>query len=138
MHQRRLLRVSTLALLAGVQWGCHTAANTSIPTTAGQRLTPHAQQARLEQRDCYVLGVFAFQVAQARDTTGLTQAEARSMLAQALTQRLQTTAAETDVIATGRRLHAVVEYVYRFPAWTPEGAALQTLTLCLEHYDKPH
>lgn len=137
MPRPHILRVSSLILLAGLQGGCHTAANTGAPIAEEQRPPPQEQQALLEQMDCYTLGVFAFQVAQARDTTGLTKEEALSIVAQALTQRLQTTATPAEVTATGTRLSSVVERVYRSPAWTPEGAALQTLTLCLEHYAKP-
>ena len=136
MHRRRILRVSSLVLLAGLQWGCHTAANTGAPTAEGQRPPPQEQQALWEQRECYTLGVFAFQVAQARDNIGLTKEEALSMVAEVLMQRLQTTATPDEVTATGRRLSFIVESVYRFPGWTPEGAAFQILTLCLEQYDK--
>jgi hypothetical protein len=135
MHLRRML--STLVLLAGVQWGCHTAAHTGVPSAEDQSPTPHAQQALHQQMDCYALGVFAFQVAQTRDTTGLTKEEALSLVSQALTQRLRTTATPAEVTATGTRLSSVVERVYRSPAWTPEGAAFQILTLCWEHDATP-
>ena len=136
MHQRRLLCVSTLVLLAGAQWGCHTAAHTGAPTAEEQR-PPQAQQAQLAQMDCYALGVFAFHVAQARDTTGLTKEAALSVVAQVLTQQLQATATPAEVTAAGTRLSSVVELVYRSPGWTPEEAEIQSRTLCQEQYATP-
>ena len=147
-HRRHRRRVRALLLLAGLQWGCHTAAPGLAPPEAVPRqppppaptLTPAEgptgvpAQARPEvwtRMDCDTLGAFAGQVAHARAAQGLTEDEALAHVAQQTQTHLQTTATPDTVTATALRLSGMVRLVYLFPDWTPEEAATRSRHLCL-------
>jgi hypothetical protein len=153
-QRRRRRYVRALFLLAGLQWGCHTAAPGLAPPEAVPRQPPPPvpmrppvedptgwqAQARLEawtRLDCDTLGAFAWQVAHARAAQGRTEDEALAHVAQQTRQQLLTTTTPDTVTATGLRLSGIVRLVYLFPDWTPEEAALRSRNFCLTQRAKP-
>lgn len=154
LPQRRIRRVSTLLLLAGLQWGCHTAAPRLAPPEEGPHQPPppaptrtpaaDTTDVRAQERqevwtrmDCDTLGAFAWQVAHERAAQGLTEEEALANVAQLTRRHLQTTATPDTVTATGLRLSGIVRLVYLFPGWTPDEAALRSRNFCLEQRSRP-